>query len=409
MIDLLQGDCVDVMSLMLADNSVDAIVTDPPYGIRFMGKSWDGADIERRSATRRGFSSHSPNAGPNGGHKSIAAEAGKYNLTPEGMHAFQEFSKEWAREAMRVLKPGGYLLSFSSPRTYHRMVCGIEDAGFEIRDCIMWVFGSGFPKSHNGDWGGTALKPAFEPIVMARKPLEGTVAANVLRWGTGGLNIDACRIVGGKARGGTGTIPCRHAEGSARNPPNKVAQEGRWPANFIHDGSDEALAAFPEAKGQQGVAKNDGKHTGNSVYSAMKNVTSNPIPRVESDTSAARFFYCAKASKKDRNEGCDGLPKGKAGMNSNTSGQHITRRDEGYSPEPVANTHPTVKPTDLMAYLCRLVTPVGGVILDPFLGSGSTGKAAVKEGFSFVGIEKEAQYLDIARARINHELAKNYE
>lgn len=176
------GDCLEVMRAMEA-SSVDAVVTDPPYGIRFMGKAWDGADIEARVASRRAMLSHAPDAGPNGGHKSIASEAGKYDLSSVGMRAFQDFSRLWAIEAMRVMKPGAHLVSFASPRTYHRMVCGIEEAGFEIRDSLMWLFGSGFPKSHNlaGEWQGwgTALKPGYEPIVLARKPLSGTVAANV--------------------------------------------------------------------------------------------------------------------------------------------------------------------------------------------------------------------------------------
>lgn len=191
------GDCLEVMRT-LPDNSVDSVVTDPPYGIRFMGKAWDGKDIEERAARRASKPSCDSTCGSNGGHRSLAAEAGKYDLTPSAMRAFQQFSFEWAAEAFRLLKPGGYLLSFASPRTYHHMAAGIEMAGFEIRDQIMWVFGSGFPKSHNlaGEYEGwgTALKPAHEPICMARKPLAGTVAANVLEHGTGALNIDGCRI-----------------------------------------------------------------------------------------------------------------------------------------------------------------------------------------------------------------------
>uniref|UniRef100_UPI0013CDFDEC DNA methyltransferase n=1 Tax=Pseudomonas aeruginosa TaxID=287 RepID=UPI0013CDFDEC len=191
------GDCLLVLKTF-PDNSFDSVVTDPPYGIRFMGKAWDGADIEARAARRAEMPSHAPDAGPNGGHRSVAAEAGKYDLTPKGMLAFQAFTLEWAADCLRVLKPGGHLLSFASPRTYHHMAVGIEMAGFEIRDQIMWVFGSGFPKSHNlsGEYEGwgTALKPGHEPICMARKPLAGTVARNVLAHGTGALNIDRCRI-----------------------------------------------------------------------------------------------------------------------------------------------------------------------------------------------------------------------
>lgn len=200
---ILQGDCIEVMQT-LPDNSVDAVVTDPPYGIRFMGKAWDGADIER---VHRISSPDETGRLRNG----AAASAGKYDLSPTAMLAFQAFSEAWAREAIRILKPGGYLLSFASTRTYHRMVCGLEAAGFEIRDQIGWVFGSGFPKSHNGPWGGTALKPAWEPICMARKPLIGTVEANWREHGTGALNIDGCRVETAEF----------------------VQSVGRWPANLI--------------------------------------------------------------------------------------------------------------------------------------------------------------------------------
>lgn len=401
---LIHGDCLEVLK-GIPDNSVDSIVTDPPYGLSFMGKEWD-CDVPDQAI--------------------------------------------W-EECLRVLKPGGHLLAFSGTRTQHRMAVRIEDAGFEIRDMIAWVYGSSFPKSmdvskaidkarvediepirrvcravraamdakglkskhlvqhfggchprlidhwaardtdsqpslptweqwqtlrnvldldgthdaevlrlngrkgqHGDTWQnaevigvhegmsmgfgeyrfkvkdgtirkasdaarqwqgwGTALKPALEPITVARKPLKGTVAANVLEWGTGAINIDGCRVEGSDSDG--------------------ITTSGRWPANMIHDGSDETTELLG---------------------------------------AAARFFYCAKASKKDRGDG---------------------------------NNHPTVKPTDLMAYLCRLVTPPGGVVLDPFMGSGSTGKAAVREGFRFIGIEMDAEYLAIAEARIAHEAGK---
>lgn len=322
------GDCLEVMREM-ADNSVDAVVTDPPYGLSFMGKRWD------------------------------------YDVPS---------TEIWA-ECLRVLKPGGHLLAFAGTRTQHRMAVRIEDAGFEIRDMIAWVYGSGFPKSHNGPWGGTALKPALEPITVARKPLEGTVEANWREHGTGALNTEDC---------GVGA---------------KFSKGGRWPANLIHDGSDEVLAAFPQAPGQQGVAKTDGSPQGNAIYGALRHGTKQPNPRGDTG-SAARFFYCAKATRADRDAGLDGFRKSAAGMRSNTSGQHMTRRDEGYSVAPRANNHPTVKPTDLMRYLCRLATPAGGLVLDPFMGSGSTGKAAVLEGFQFVGIELDPAYAAIAEARI---------
>jgi site-specific DNA-methyltransferase (adenine-specific) len=293
-IELLHGDCLDRLR-ELPDCSVDACVTDPPYGLSFMGKAWDydvpGAEV-------------------------------------------------W-REVLRVLKPGGHLLAFAGTRTQHRMAVQIEDAGFEIRDMIAWVYGSGFPKSRNldGDWQGwgTALKPALEPITVARKQFKGTVAANVLEHGTGAINVDGCRVDGGDAEALAKNWD-RHQSSSMAGTVQYVAQKavdlrgyapaGRWPANLIHDGSDEPCALLSDA---------------------------------------ARFFYCAKASKADRGEG---------------------------------NGHPTVKPTELMRYLCRLVTPPGGVVLDPFMGSGSTGKAAMLEGFRFIGIEREAEYLEIARHRV---------
>lgn len=331
-INLLHGDCLELMR-KLDNNSIDAIVTDPPYGLSFMGKRWD------------------------------------YDVPSVEI---------WA-ECLRVLKPGGHLLAFAGTRTQHRMAVRIEDAGFEIRDMIAWVYGSGFPKSHNGDWGGTALKPALEPITMARKPLIGTVANNWDKHGTGGLNIDLCRvgddIVSTHSRGSNGAFPKRPGEHSAEESGRKTDQRGgldhsertgRWPANLIHDGSDEVIGAFPQAKGQQGALS--GAEPGSKTSNAFGKFAGRTPSVPRGDTgSAARFFYCAKASKKDRGE---------------------------------ANTHPTVKPTDLMAYLCRLVTPPGGVVLDPFMGSGSTGNAAQREGFRFIGIERDAQYFSIARARL---------
>jgi DNA modification methylase len=402
--ELLLGDCRDVLRT-LADNSIDSIVTDPPYELGFMGKSWDASGVA-------------------------------YDVTV------------W-QECLRVLKPGGHLLSFGGSRTYHRMACAIEDAGFQIRDQIMWVYGSGFPKSLNisksiegllttgsanktafknlageqvdrGDWGiakqqfthgqrdtnydetasatrlgklepttdeakewngwGTALKPAHEPIVLARKPLDGTVANNVLTHGVGGINIDGCRV-GDEVLGG-GTMPNLRDVGAmskeatgidklsfGQNPRPATRLEnqshvGRFPANFIHDGSDEVLELFPSDKPNQ---------------------------------SAARFFYCAKASKKDRNEGLDGFAE-KRPDERTTTGMG-TFDEKGVAKQ--ANHHPTVKPTDLMRYLCRLVTPPNGTILDPFTGSGSTGKAAVLEGFNFIGVEQSAEYIEIAKARVN--------
>lgn len=443
------GDCLEVLKTM-PDNSVDAVVCDPPYGLSFMGRKWD------------------------------------YDVPEVAV---------WA-ECLRVLKPGGHLLAFAGTRTQHRMAVRIEDAGFEIRDMIAWVYGSGFPKSldvskaidkarddsadilrvttfmadaadragvtradvdaHMGtrDMGGwwlsrlqhrcqcpkwdqwlqlkallglsdemdaevwrlngrkgqpgeawaerevigvqkgamsgwdagggtkfvdrditlpateaarqwqgwgTALKPALEPITVARKPFRGTVAENVLAHGTGALNIDGCRVNADGERVISEADYLRYEQNL------REAQVGRWPANLIHDGSEEVLAGFPQAKGQQGAVTGDEPSSKTDAVYGQFNGRSATTPRGDTG-SAARFFYCAKASKRDRGED---------------------------------NAHPTVKPTDLMAYLCRLVTPPGGVVLDPFMGSGSTGKAAVREGFRFIGIEREAKYLEIARARIS--------
>ena len=354
-IRILQGDCRQVLKT-LPDNSVDSVVCDPPYELGFMGKSWDSTGVANDVET-------------------------------------------W-RQCLRVLKPGGHLLAFSGTRTQHRMVCSIEDAGFEIRDQIGWVFGSGFPKSHNGDWGGTALKPAWEPICMARKPLIGTVEANWREHGTGALNIDGCRIesaVPGRARAGEESQDRRYVEAGSTNFAAKPGPRGgdplgRWPANLVHDGSDEVLAAFPQSAGQQGfVGVRNGDRPSINTYGDWGPRPDTP-PRGDIG-SAARFFYCAKADRADRNEGLEGLKTddGRKVPADNAYQRGKTLRQ---------NHHPTVKPTDLMRYLCRLVTPPGGTVLDPFMGSGSTLKAAELEGFSAIGIELDATYIEIARRRI---------
>jgi site-specific DNA-methyltransferase (adenine-specific) len=291
------------------------------------------------------------------------------------------------------------------------MVCGIEDAGFEIRDVIMWVFSSGFPKSHNlhEEWEGwgTALKPAYEPILIARKPLNNTVAENMRQFGTGAINIDASRIPGQWKFGTQTDIRGGNFNNARPSDGNVFAKNvesnplGRWPANLIHDGSDEVLKLFPNSKGQQGnVTGKETSHTGDENTHTYGEYARVPFEKRNDTGSAARFFYCPKTSRKDRNEGCDHLPDVKGGMVSNTSGQHMTRREEDYKPEPVKNNHPTVKPTALMQYLCRLVTQPGGTIVDPFMGSGSTGKAAMYEGFNFIGIDIDPNNKPIAEARI---------
>jgi DNA modification methylase len=418
--DVLHGDCLAVMPTLDAE-SVDAIVSDPPYGLGFMGKQWDhgvpGVDF-------------------------------------------------W-REALRVAKPGAHLVAFGGTRTYHRLACAIEDAGWEIRDCLSWLYGSGFPKSHdvskaidkaagaerevvgerilsndirgnssNGkgisgprknkepfvqvitaaatdlarQWHGwgTALKPAWEPIILARKPLAGTVAANVAQYGTGGINVDGCRIEGkldgdpnrfAKTNGGEFVAFSKSAP--------VVRSEGRWPANVCLD--DEAAELLDAQSGERKSSFHSGPRgtrprgmgeTGEHGGDPMPNG-----PTYGDCGGASRFFYTAKASRREREAGLERMPKKRAAM-LNAMGDNppesIDPVSERFTTSPAANVHPTVKPIALMRWLCRLVTPPGGRILDPFTGSGSTGCAAVLEGFRFVGIEREAEYVEIAEKRIAH-------
>ena len=379
-VQVLHGDCRDELEL-LPDNSIDSIVTDPPYELGFMGKSWDASGI-----------------------------------------AYDQ--RVWV-QCLRVLKPGGHMLAFSGSRTYHRMVCAIEDAGFQIRDQIMWVYGSGFPKSHSigkaidkvggieaqqWDGWGTALKPAHEPIVMARKPIEGTVANNVLTHGVGGINIDGCRV--GRVDGDDSSAGNRTAtfgtqetmsggDGSGGWSQN---EQGRFPANFIHYGSDEVLQLFPDSKGAFAPVKSGHSGKSNGIYNDYAQRGDDGATFYNDSGSAARFFYCAKANKQDRNEGLDPdlFPLQNYTDANKMGGAGDTMLTGSGNPRDGRkhNHHPTVKPTDLMRYLCRLITPPNGVILDPFTGSGSTGKAAVLEGFNFIGMEQSAEYVEIAKARI---------
>lgn len=364
------GDCRDVLPTLDAD-SVDSIVVDPPYGISFMGKSWD-----------------------------------------HGVPGV-EF---WAA-ALRVAKPGAHLLAFGGTRMFHRLACAIEDAGWELRDTVpyvhggvelepvadcpwllAWVYGSGFPKSKNlGDGRGTALKPAWEPIIMARKPLEGTVAANAEAFGTGVLNIDACRVGTDDTRGVASTSALGMMNDDAWQARQVVAGSacGRWPANVIHDGSEEVLAAFPTVSSGVPMGMKAGGQ-GNAFGLFAGGI---PVTGYGDTGSAARFFYCAKADRADRNDGCDGLDEkpllwSSGDQSPGTFQSAATKRA-------ATNNHPTVKPTELMRYLVRRVTPPGGTTLDFMMGSGSTDRAAVAEGFSFIGIEKDHHYAEIARCRIN--------
>ena len=493
---LLLGDCLDKLK-ELDDNSIDSIVTDPPYGLSFMGKKWD------------------------------------YDVP----------SQEIFEECLRVLKPGGHLLSFAGSRTYHRMAVRIEDAGFEIRDQIMWIYGSGFPKSHNigkavdkiggnnitwfGEWlknwrtennipqskiaklfpsktggltgcvsnwelgkniptieeynkivetfnlpfktleelerevigkknsgcfnneedrhtigasksvevditkgsspyegWGTALKPAHEPIVMARKPFKGSVAQNVLEWGTGGINIDESRI-------GTDEVITTHARNSKSEHFGQIQNHGtyqskgqvlgRFPANIIFD--EEAGKILDE---QSGISKSSGGSgelskgaLGKNVYGKYENnILASNAGGLGDIGGASRFFYCPKTSKTDRNEGLEDFKGKQIGTYNahsadlkNYGGSSLgaaSMSGNNKMPQPKQNFHPTVKPTDLMLYLIRMVTPKGGTTLDPFMGSGSTGKAAVRGGFDFVGIEREQDYKNIAEARIQYEIDNPY-
>ena len=413
---LILGDCLEKLK-DLDDNSVDSIVTDPPYGFSFMGKKWD------------------------------------YDVP----------SVDIWKECYRVLKYGGHLLAFGGSRTYHRLAVNVEDAGFEIRDQIMWIYGSGFPKSHNigkavdkklgnervllknkikkagnmksgnfnkggnyadveinitkgnSQWEGwgTALKPSHEPIVMARKPLsEKSIADNVLKWGTGGINIDDSRIAY-KSKNDMQIRENTHREinklGDANFGGGKYSQpveSGRFPANIIFD--EEASKILDEQSGTRKgwASQNHNKfnpYGGNSLYST--DTERKGFHKGYDDTGgASRFFYCAKTSKKDRDEGMAEFKEKnwvQFSTKNNTSGEPSNwskDRQTSYK-----NIHPTVKPTKLMCYLVNLVTPKNGIVLDPFMGSGSTGKACVQKGFDFIGIEREEEYMDIAKARIEFE------
>lgn len=388
--------CLNVMEEM-EENSVDSIVTDPPYEINFMAKGWDNTGVA--------------------------------------------FNVDTWRKALRVLKPGGYLLAFSHSRTFHRMAVAIEDAGFEIRDTIMWLYGTGFPKSYNiglnvdqrlgqesitvgsgksgvssrayqseeettsgeyeikkannkWDGWGTALKPSFEPIIMARKPLDGSIVDNILTYEVGGINIDECRIDGEPIQVNVSFEKEKQSEGWGTKRANTELQnQGRFPANVIHDDSEEVVSLFP----------NDG------------------------EVSSARFFYSAKASVKDRDEGLNSLEEKEliSGGGRSASGYDETDEEQrtlkliagkyGAVKAKKKNIHPTVKPTSLMQYLVRLVTPPNGWVLDPFMGSGSTGKAAMFENrernsnYKFIGIDLTEEYCEIAKLRIDFALTSKIE
>jgi DNA modification methylase len=362
---LLHGDCIERLK-QIPDASIDSIVTDPPYELGFMGKKWDATGIAYSVAL-------------------------------------------WT-EALRVLKPGGHLLAFGGTRTYHRMTCAIEDAGFEVRDCLQWLYGTGFPKSLNiGDGRGTALKPANEPIVLARKPLVGTVAANVLAHGTGALNVDACRIAADdKTPAPVGKYGRTYALGPSGFSGVRDGSSdhlGRWPANVLLD--EEAARLLDEQSGERGSSGRVGNRSASVARTSMAGILgaqADVRKEIGDSGGASRFFYVAKASRRERDAGCDHLAPKSAGeatdREDGSDGLNSPRAGAGRTGG-ARNGHPTVKPVQLMRYLVHMVTPPGGVVLDPFTGSGTTGIAAIQEGFHFVGVEREDEYIAIARARID--------
>lgn len=358
---IVRGDCLDVLADM-DGGSVDSVVTDPPYGIAFMGKAWD--DV--------------------GGPK-----------------AYQDWCRQWGEAVLRVMKPGAYLSAFGSPRMCHRLTCGLEDAGFDVADGLCWIHGTGFPKSKNDGPRGTALKPAFEPITLCRKPREGSFASNHEKHGCGYLNIDDARVpLDGDAvpeferradrspglPGQTGL--CARRTGDVRGDGC-----GRWPANVVHDGSDAVLAEFPHTK--SGARSRRSMLKGATSMFGFGGVAY--VERPSDEGSAARFFYCAKPSRAEREAGAHDLPSTDEPLPGSKLSGNGRRVGDGLSR---SNTHPTVKPINLMRWLIRLTVPSGGLVLDPFLGSGTTAIAAFLEGRECVGIEREDEYADIAEARL---------
>ena len=427
------ADALDVLA-GIADASVDAVVTDPPYGLEFMGKEWDapwkqGADVHAEARNRR-----AEEMGDENKRRYIASAVNKYAA---GL-PFQQWCEMWATECLRVLKPGGHLLAFGGTRTWHRLACAVEDAGFEVRDSIAWLYGSGFPKSldvskaidkaagaereasgvrgntqcgyldrgeqcpgHDDagqsmsgatvhrlptapatdaarEWEGwgTALKPAFEPVVVARKPLVGTVAANVLAWGTGALNVDGCRVEGPKPDTTRGASVNASSMAAPLGGQGRILDDGkgRWPANVVLDESQAAALDEQSGESRDGTAvKRNRSEDGRAPYEASSYMITDRSREDQTyggQGGASRFFYVAKADASER-------------------------------PRVNGTAHPTVKPLDLMRWLVRLVTPPGGTVLEPFAGSGTTVEACIIEGFQCIAIEREADYLPLIRQRID--------
>lgn len=421
---IIQGDCLEVMATF-PENSIDAVICDPPYGLEFMNKDWDklGATKLDDPAVVGGFQD---------GHGGNPYSRSRIRFG-QSAKSMQQWHENWAIEAFRICKPGSHLVAFGGTRTHHRLMVAIEDAGWQIRDCLMWLYGSGFPKSHSiamsidkklgliGDRGaafttagdliqdmkgnkpgqigqhepispeackfkgyGSALKPAWEPIVLARKPLEGTLADNALEHGTGCLNVDGCRV---------GT----RAESFVDNREDKIqvsaygkygvsdydGSKGRWPANLILD--EESAQMLDEQSGESP-----------GVGLARKK---NAVDNYGDQGGASRFFYTAKASRAERELGLYGHRKtvddGRETPADNPYQRGKTER---------LNLHPTVKPLDLMRWLVRLISPPGAVILDPFCGSGTTILAARLEGMAGIGIELDADQVEISKKRLAHTL-----
>jgi DNA modification methylase len=322
---VLHGDCLRLLD-DLQECSVDAVVCDPPYGINIQGKYWDRRAI----------------------HDSAAATTSRSRLSTG--EAVQQWASAWATGCLHVLKPGGHLLAFGSPRTYHRLAAGLEDAGLQLRDTLMWIYGNGRPKTRlDHDGRGSTLRPAWEPVLLARKPLAGTTESNLRRYGVGALNIDACRI------------------------------HERWPANVL-------LGHHERCTPDACVA--------DCALVTIDHSDMRPVAGKAARTSPSRMFFSSKVSRAERDAGCEQLPEEEL--------HFFPSAQSGYSPAGARNPHPTVKPIELMRWLIRLITPPDGLVLDPFCGSGSTGAAAVLEDCRFLGIEREAAYVQIAHARITH-------
>ena len=373
------GDCLDWLRT-LPDCSVDSCVTDPPYGL---GREPDPREVLAAWLTGDEF------------------KPGGRGFMGKAWDSFVPSPVVWA-EVFRVLKPGGHLLAFAGSRTYDWIALGVRLAGFTIRDQLMWIYGSGFPKSHNlkgeHEGWGTALKPAHEPIVMARKPLIGTVADNVQAHGTGAIHVDACRVGCGprpalEHTGRTGAVFGAGLEGSRAV---GTTTQGRWPANVMHDGSAEVVAGFPVTRS----GANPTRRATGMGYNGAAPQTQCHAPRGEEAGSAARFFYSPKASRAEREAGLDAL----GDYRGTTDDGRQTAIDNAYQRGKTErrNVHPTVKPAALIGYLQRLVTPPGGLTIDPYLGSGTAAIAAEREGFRFAGCERETPYAVIAWHRWKH-------